>query len=50
MSESREGSAARVGQKGTVPTLSYCSPEMVLWREGLSESLWSEGVDVWSWG
>lgn len=43
-----------MGQKGTVPTLGYCSPEMVLWRETMSETMsktvWSTGVDVWSWG
>lgn len=47
-----------MGQKGTVPTLGYCSPEMVLWRETVSETVsetmsktvWSTGVDVWSWG
>ncbi|OAO12113.1 cyclin-dependent kinase [Blastocystis sp. ATCC 50177/Nand II] len=48
------GSATRVGQKGTVPTLGYCSPEMVLWCETVSETVsktvWSTGVDVWSWG
>ena len=33
-----------------MPTLSYRSPEMLLWRDGMSETMWGEGVDVWSWG
>ena len=33
-----------------MPTLSYRSPEMLLWRDGMSEAMWSESVDVWSWG
>lgn len=44
------GSASSIHKVGILPTLAYRSPEMLLWRENSSPQVWTEKVDIWSWG
>ena len=44
------GSACSSHSVGTLPTLAYRSPEMLLWKKDMNPTLWTEGIDIWSWG
>ena len=44
------GSACSSHSVGTLPTLAYRSPEMLLWKKDMNPTLWTVGIDIWSWG
>ena len=44
------GSATHEGEASIVPTLSYRSPELLIWKQESDPARWTCGIDVWSWG